>query len=65
MDVAPFSKRRARLMKQMGRGIAVIPTALAENRDALVTESGCEILTHEAPKTIADIELLMRESRNV
>lgn len=33
--------------------------------DALVTESGCEILTHEAPKTIADIELLMRESRNV
>ena len=33
--------------------------------DALVTESGCDILTHEAPKTIADIELLMRESHNV
>jgi len=32
--------------------------------DALVTETGCDILTHEAPKEIADIELLMRENRN-
>ncbi len=28
--------------------------------DALVTESGCEILTVDAPKTVADIEALMR-----
>ena len=28
--------------------------------DALVTASGCEILTHEVPKTIADIEALMQ-----
>ncbi len=28
--------------------------------DALVTEEGCEILTHEAPKTVADIEAVMR-----
>ncbi|CAG1003488.1 partial Xaa-Pro aminopeptidase, partial [Rhodocyclaceae bacterium] len=31
--------------------------------DALVTAAGCEILTHEAPKKIADIEALMREAR--
>ena len=29
--------------------------------DALVTESGCEIITHEAPKTIAEIEALMAD----
>lgn len=28
--------------------------------DALVTASGCDILTHKAPKTIADIEAVMR-----
>lgn len=28
--------------------------------DALVTDAGCEILTADAPKTIADIEALMR-----
>ncbi len=28
--------------------------------DALVTESGCEIITADAPKTVADIEALMR-----
>ncbi len=28
--------------------------------DALVTASGCEILSHDAPKDIADIEALMR-----
>ncbi len=28
--------------------------------DALVTEEGCEILTHQAPKTVADIEAVMR-----
>jgi Xaa-Pro aminopeptidase len=32
--------------------------------DALVTESGCEILTAEAPKTVADIEQLMREDKS-
>jgi Xaa-Pro aminopeptidase len=28
--------------------------------DALVTDSGCEILTAAAPKTVAEIEALMR-----
>jgi Xaa-Pro aminopeptidase len=28
--------------------------------DALVTESGCAILTHNAPKTVAEIEAVMR-----
>jgi Xaa-Pro aminopeptidase len=32
--------------------------------DALVTETGCEILTQEAPKKIADIEALMRAERS-
>ncbi len=32
--------------------------------DALVTASGCDILTAAAPKTIADIETLMAEVRN-
>ena len=31
--------------------------------DALVTESGCAILTDYAPKTIADIEAVMRENK--
>ena len=31
--------------------------------DALVTPAGCEILTIDAPKKIADIEALMREAR--
>lgn len=29
--------------------------------DALVTDSGCEILSHAAPKTVAEIEAVMRE----
>jgi Xaa-Pro aminopeptidase len=28
--------------------------------DALVTETGCEIITADAPKTVADVEALMR-----
>ena len=28
--------------------------------DALVTEEGCRLLTHEAPKTVAEIEAVMR-----
>ncbi len=28
--------------------------------DALVTETGCDILTHKAPKTVAEIEAVMR-----
>lgn len=32
--------------------------------DVLVTAAACEILTHEAPKKIADIEALMHEARN-
>ncbi|HUY02823.1 MAG TPA: M24 family metallopeptidase, partial [Rhodocyclaceae bacterium] len=31
--------------------------------DALVTVDGCDILSREAPKTIADIEALMRDGR--
>jgi len=31
--------------------------------DALVTDAGCDIITHEAPKVIADIEALMAEGR--
>lgn len=31
--------------------------------DALVTEAGCEIITHEAPKSVDDIEALMRDAR--
>ena len=31
--------------------------------DALVTEQGCEFITSGAPKTIADIEALMRDAR--
>ena len=29
--------------------------------DVLVTDSGCEVLTRETPKSIADVEALMRE----
>jgi Xaa-Pro aminopeptidase len=32
--------------------------------NALVTASGCEILTAAAPKTVADIEALMRDARH-
>jgi Xaa-Pro aminopeptidase len=28
--------------------------------DALITADGCHLLTHKAPKTITDIEALMR-----
>lgn len=31
--------------------------------DVLVTDTGCEVLTAEAPKTIADVEALMRDAR--
>jgi len=31
--------------------------------DALVTADGCDIISHEAPKTIADIEAAMRDGR--
>ncbi|WP_019865666.1 Xaa-Pro aminopeptidase [Methylovulum miyakonense] len=30
--------------------------------DVLVTEDGCEVLTHSVPKTIADIEALMQQA---
>jgi Xaa-Pro aminopeptidase len=30
--------------------------------DVLVTSAGCEVLTHETPKSIADIEALMRDA---
>lgn len=32
--------------------------------DVVVTDTGCEIITQGAPKTIADIEALMQENRN-
>jgi Xaa-Pro aminopeptidase len=31
--------------------------------DALVTPAGCEILSAEAPKRVADVEALMRDAR--
>jgi Xaa-Pro aminopeptidase len=31
--------------------------------DVLVTAQGCEILTAEAPKLVADVEALMRDAR--
>ena len=31
--------------------------------DVLVTEGGCEVLTAEAPKAVADVEALMRDAR--
>ncbi len=31
--------------------------------DVLVTDAGCEVLTAEAPKAVADIEALMRDAR--
>ena len=32
--------------------------------DALVTEQGCELITSGAPKTVADIEALMRDAKH-
>jgi Xaa-Pro aminopeptidase len=31
--------------------------------DVLVADGGCEVLTAEAPKAIADVEALMRDAR--
>jgi len=31
--------------------------------DVLVTETGCEVITAEAPKAIEEIEALMRDAR--
>jgi len=31
--------------------------------DVLVTDAGCEVITAEAPKTVADVEALMRDAR--
>ena len=31
--------------------------------DVLVTEAGCEVLTAQAPKSVADVEALMRDAR--
>lgn len=32
--------------------------------DAVVTEKGCDLITRDAPKTVADIEAVMREGRS-
>jgi Xaa-Pro aminopeptidase len=45
-----------------------VPAALRDigvriEDDVLVTETGCEVITAEAPKTIDDVEALMREPR--
>jgi len=44
-----------------------VPTALRGigvriEDDALVTETGCEVITHETPKSVADIEALKRDA---
>jgi len=31
--------------------------------DVLVTDAGCEVITAEAPKSVADVEALMRDAR--
>jgi Xaa-Pro aminopeptidase len=38
-------------------------TGIRIEDDVLVTDAGCEVLTAEAPKAIADIEALMRDAR--
>jgi Xaa-Pro aminopeptidase len=50
------------------RGDADIPERLRNigvriEDDVLVADAGCEVLTAEAPKTISDIEALMRDAR--
>ena len=51
------------------RAAADVPAAFHDigvriEDDALVTEQGCDIITHEAPKSIAEIESLMAEARH-
>jgi Xaa-Pro aminopeptidase len=50
------------------RGAPDVPEALRDigvriEDDVAVRESGCEVLTAEAPKRIADVEALMRDAR--
>ncbi len=49
------------------RAAADVPEALRGigiriEDDALVTEGGCELITHETPKSVADIEALKRDA---
>jgi Xaa-Pro aminopeptidase len=49
------------------RGASDVPAALHGigiriEDDVLVTEAGCEVITHETPKSIADIEALKRDA---
>jgi Xaa-Pro aminopeptidase len=50
------------------RAAADVPAALANigvriEDDVVVTAQGCEVITAEAPKSVADIEALMRDAR--
>ncbi len=45
-----------------------VPPALADigvriEDDVVVTAQGCEVITAEAPKRVADVEALMRDAR--
>ena len=56
---SPYPPRRA----QPGRRRLVDPPAGRIEDDAVVTADGCEFITDEAPRSVADIEAVMREAQ--